>query len=1221
MKILKISLQNINSLKSDTPFIIDFTSEHFSNIGLYAITGPTGAGKTTILDAITLALYNQVPRFNIPHVKAKLNEVVSYGADKASSAVVFENDGIKYEATWSMRLTTRLGKKINPKEEVRLINITDDKIIAEKKNEIQAKIEKITKLNYHQFLRSVMLAQGDFASFLTAKPSEKGALLEQITGDDIYIKIGETINKRRNEEEKKLNNLTARINNDDILSDEERKELQDELQGINLQLEEINKEIKNLIQIKKWYEKEDNIIRQEQEVVNKETHLKLKVEKNSDIINSLELNKKSEAFRDSLKNINRINTEILEKENELIEIEKQLQDIEPNVKQAELDEADRQKLKTEKEIEFKQWQPKLDDVSKLDTQIVGEINKQKDLDKQILEISKSIKEIRDNLSEKDNDLQAKHSKINTLNIYLKKNKLIPEIDKHYANWKTEISMRNQNLQTIIDINKFVVEKSVQLKKNDEDIKRNKESLEKAKDVNQKKVVEHKEVTKKLSENDLTKLIDEKEVLNTKFNQLEKYKEISKSYINLIEQKEKSKQQISSLETELIANKEQLQEYSEKIKNAEIFVVDYKRIVEQNNKIKSFEIERTKLNEEEPCPLCGSTTHPFVEEYDTSLIDKDRVELEDRETDLKKLINEKSDLENKKTEFSTKLELLQNQFIEQKEEIENLKNNAIGFSFDIEITNTQKIANQISKLNKGIQKISEKIIDIQKLQIQKNELDKQLKEIIEEIHKTENENTQLKERKDNFSIEIEKKEKEKELLNKQIEEVDNKLSGEFAKFNLQVPAKEDSDKFFEALFNDIEKFNENLEISNKLKKDIEILETEIKNLKSNLDDKEKINKDLQQQKNNIVLNINNSKQQRTSILQLEINVETKREELQKNIDESQLILKETIAKLEKLSNDKLKYQTSDKEKTQAKLQLSENLKKEDIVFNKMLEKSSFNSKKDVENALLSNDKKLEYEKIEKEINDETVSVKTLKIKIIKDKEELYKNKNFDKTKEETNSEWDKKNDIKEQENKRIGEITNKFKTDDDIKLRNKSFYEKIKKQEQEVKKWVDLIRLLGGSKDAFNIYVQRLTLTNLIDLANYHLLDLNPRYSLQMSMDYDSSKVESSLEFNLIDHFQTDKARNVNTSSGGEKFIISLALALGLSDLSSNNVKIDSLFIDEGFGTLDNELLETVITTLESLQQHGKIIGIISHVENLKERIPVQIAVNKQNNGVSSITII
>ncbi|RLD57622.1 MAG: hypothetical protein DRJ05_09390, partial [Bacteroidetes bacterium] len=103
MKILKIELQNINSLKSETPIVIDFESDHFRDIGLYAITGSTGAGKTTILDAITIALYHNVPRFNKSHIKAGLEDVVSYGADDALARVTFANDGTRYEAQWGMR--------------------------------------------------------------------------------------------------------------------------------------------------------------------------------------------------------------------------------------------------------------------------------------------------------------------------------------------------------------------------------------------------------------------------------------------------------------------------------------------------------------------------------------------------------------------------------------------------------------------------------------------------------------------------------------------------------------------------------------------------------------------------------------------------------------------------------------------------------------------------------------------------------------------------------------------------------------------------------------------------------------------------------------------------------------------------------------------------------------------------------------------------------------
>ena len=123
MKILKIELQNINSLKSETPILIDFENEQFKDVGLFAITGSTGAGKTTILDAITIALYQNVPRFN--NSKGALIDVVSHGANDAFSRVTFENDTVVYEAFWGMRLASKSGKKLSkPQEEVSLKNLT-----------------------------------------------------------------------------------------------------------------------------------------------------------------------------------------------------------------------------------------------------------------------------------------------------------------------------------------------------------------------------------------------------------------------------------------------------------------------------------------------------------------------------------------------------------------------------------------------------------------------------------------------------------------------------------------------------------------------------------------------------------------------------------------------------------------------------------------------------------------------------------------------------------------------------------------------------------------------------------------------------------------------------------------------------------------------------------------------------------------------------------------
>ncbi len=186
--------------------------------------------------------------------------------------------------------------------------------------------------------------------------------------------------------------------------------------------------------------------------------------------------------------------------------------------------------------------------------------------------------------------------------------------------------------------------------------------------------------------------------------------------------------------------------------------------------------------------------------------------------------------------------------------------------------------------------------------------------------------------------------------------------------------------------------------------------------------------------------------------------------------------------------------------------------------------------------------------------------------------------------------------------------------------NKNKFAEIQKaldiQKEEYNKWSGLSNLIGSSDGKkFSEFAQTLTLSKLVYLANEHLKELNTRYSLQRSED-------KSLGLEIMDNEQNNEKRSVSSLSGGESFLVSLALALGLSDLSSKNSSIESLFIDEGFGTLDPATLEMALDALEKLQGRGKIIGIISHVEAIKskDRIPVQIEIRKKGAGVSEIIL-
>ncbi|MBU2224674.1 MAG: exonuclease subunit SbcC, partial [Gammaproteobacteria bacterium] len=177
------------------------------------------------------------------------------------------------------------------------------------------------------------------------------------------------------------------------------------------------------------------------------------------------------------------------------------------------------------------------------------------------------------------------------------------------------------------------------------------------------------------------------------------------------------------------------------------------------------------------------------------------------------------------------------------------------------------------------------------------------------------------------------------------------------------------------------------------------------------------------------------------------------------------------------------------------------------------------------------------------------------------------------------------------------------------------YQQLQDQQALYQDWQKLNTLIGSANgDKYRRFAQGLTLQQLIVLANRQLDKLHSRYQL-------ARKADSELELWVLDSWQADAVRDTKTLSGGESFLVSLALALALSDLVSHKTRIESLFLDEGFGTLDPDTLETALAALDSLQSSGKMIGIISHVEALKERIPVQIKVQKQaGSGWSQLVL-
>jgi len=636
------------------------------------------------------------------------------------------------------------------------------------------------------------------------------------------------------------------------------------------------------------------------------------------------------------------------------------------------------------------------------------------------------------------------------------------------------------------------------------------------------------------------------------------------------------------------------------------------------KIKSVEEERAKLQKGKACPVCGSTHHPFVmqyRDYDFSATEK---KYKEQKYHLEKLRKQKESLSNQLTEIETKLENETNKIINTTDEVRKIVTDYEKLHTEIDIGNIGEIAKNITHTENQKREITEAF--------------KKASELQEKLNKTTGEYNALKDEISNYERLLSKYNAEKESaenniaektgitkeLNADIENLEDTLESELLQFDMQLPELHNTKYFLQSLEEEINEYKRNVEHKHKLKNEIDILETEIKNLEQSIGQQNEKFFITKKEKQLLEIEISKIKKNRNEILPIEISVQGKRKELNDKKQKAEKALAESKNKL----ND-LKLKLTGKETRKETLERDlKKLQKDIDKFNEELSQklfeSEFTGKDELTSALLDAKTEKEYTEIDKNINDKEIELKTKTETINENEQNLEESRNFDMEEDEAKKKINNIEQEIEEYQKRSGAISEKFANDERIRMQNVQIMKEIDLQKRIVKKWKVLFELLGGSKESFNIYVQRLTLKSLIKHANLHLNKLSDRYSLQLAGEIKDNK---ELNIELVDHYQTNIVRPVETCSGGESFLLSLSLALGLSDMASRNVKVESLFIDEGFGTLDDDLLEMVISTLETLQSSGKIIGIISHVEKLKERITTQIQVRKIGNGVSEVLIV
>lgn len=553
MKILSLRFKNLNSLYGE--WEIDFTSPEYVSGGIFAITGPTGAGKSTILDAVCLALYGQTPR--LEKINNNSNEIISRQSGECYAEVVFETLQGKYLSHWSQRKARGKadGNLQSPRHEISEIKPNQEPVILENKIKmIKEVVTKITGMDFQRFTRSMLLAQGGFDAFLKAGTNERAPILEQITGTDIYSKISILVFEKQKEEKEKLNRLLAESELIKVLTEEEEKDIREKLSRKEeesskngAKYEELTSGINRLESIEtlkgelKLLDEELTRISKELEntepLRNKLNRANKAADLDSLYVTILRLREQLKQHQDELRNNNRILPGL---ENSLTEKERLLQDSLLNMKEAK-------KQRDEQLLVIKK-------VRDLDTRIS---EKEKRYQEAVAEYEKRAKELQDGQKRK----KESADKIDGMNKELQQYKEYMQKNRSDENLVTSFGTLSERINQLEQSNNVLSGKKKKLKELHSEAKSAGVKLEKQQAV-LKKLQEYSANRNKQIEgrqDDLNKLLQGK---------------LLREYRN----------------------------DKEALLREKLFL----------KKIESLEDERKKLLEGKPCPLCGSEHHPYSE---------------------------------------------------------------------------------------------------------------------------------------------------------------------------------------------------------------------------------------------------------------------------------------------------------------------------------------------------------------------------------------------------------------------------------------------------------------------------------------------------------------------------------------------------------------------------------------------------------------------------------